>query len=142
MELFKITPIPIFPITVWLFYVLLGYFNKSEAQSKLGENFGINLSYLCLAGLSFLPLLVIQDNPTGRIQAVLFVSFASVLYLFLVCLGKVHGYLSLVFGSLTAMASLLNSIYYLITKVMCPEKPGHAILLERGSNNEEATLHC
>jgi len=27
-------------------------------------------------------------------------------------------------------------------KVMCPEKTGHEILLERGSTNEKATLHC
>jgi len=26
-------------------------------------------------------------------------------------------------------------------EVMCPEKTGHAILLERGSTNEKATLH-
>ena len=27
-------------------------------------------------------------------------------------------------------------------KVMCPEKTGHEILLERGSNHEKATLHA
>jgi glucan phosphoethanolaminetransferase (alkaline phosphatase superfamily) len=111
----KATPILLFPASVCVIYFVLKRLERTRFPLAKDANSGIKLMFLGLATLTFLPLMLSQNNPTGKIQAVLFISYVPLLYVLLLLLEKANRRGSVTVALGAVIFSAVNAIYHGLT---------------------------